>query len=360
MKRLTMSARNVGSGSMTSNAFPYEWTLNDLEGVVKNGLKVFSCFSCGGGSTMGYKLAGYQVIGNNEIDPAMNKLYQANHNPRYNFLCDIRDMISDDNLPDELYNLDILDGSPPCSVFSMAGKREDGWGTEKQFREGQKEQRLDDLFFSFIRLAKKLQPRIVVAENVKGLVIGKSRGYMAEIIKDLANAGYTVQVFLLNAALMGVPQARERVFVIGSRKDLNLPKLELKFNEKPILFGSIRADAGVPPDENTKAFEVMKNRRRGDKTVGDVNKRIVGKDSGFTNAIIKDEQVAPTIASGGSYFRMYDGHKLAKSDFIKVQSFPADYDFLDQSPQYVCGMSVPPVMMAQIANQIYKQWLQGG
>lgn len=331
-----------------------------MEGVDKNGLKVFSCFSCGGGSTMGYKLAGYEVIGNNEIDPAMNKLYQTNHSPRHNFLCDVRDMVSDDNLPGELYSLDILDGSPPCSVFSMAGKRDGGWGIEKQFREGQKEQRLDDLFFSFIRLAKKLQPKVVVAENVKGLVLGQSRGYMAEIIKDLDAAGYTVQVFLLNAALMGVPQARERVFVIGSRKDLRMPKLELRFKEKPILFGSIRADTGVPPDKNTKAFEVMKNRRRSDKTIGDVNKRIVGKDSGFTNVIIKDENVAPTIASGGSYFRDYDGHRLAKQDIIRAQSFPKDYNFLDQSPQYVCGMSVPPVMMAQIAKQIHNQWLQGG
>lgn len=118
---------------------------------------------------MGYKLAGFDVIGNNEIDEKINAMYVKNHNPKYNFNCDIRNMVNM-NLPDELYNLDILDGSPPCSVFSIAGKREKGWGVEKIFREGQKRQRLDDLFLHFVYLAHRLRPKIVVAENVRGLI----------------------------------------------------------------------------------------------------------------------------------------------------------------------------------------------
>lgn len=111
----------------------------------KNGLKVFSCFACGGGSTMGYKLAGCEVLGCCEIDPRMNKVYVKNHNPKYNYLMDIRDFNKLDDLPEELYHLDILDGSPPCSTFSMAGQREKAWGVEKRFKEGQKLQTLDDL-----------------------------------------------------------------------------------------------------------------------------------------------------------------------------------------------------------------------
>lgn len=79
---------------------------------------------------MGYKLAGFDVIGCNEIDPRMNKVYVANHHPRLNYLCDIREMVTKE-LPDELYHLDVLDGSPPCSSFSMSGVhggREKGWG----------------------------------------------------------------------------------------------------------------------------------------------------------------------------------------------------------------------------------------
>lgn len=151
--------------------FPYRWTLNDAMFTKDKG-KVFSCFACGGGSTMGYKLAGFDVIGCNEIDPRMNKVYVANHHPRYNFLEPIQTFKIRQDLPDELYHLDILDGSPPCSSFSMAGSRDKDWGKEKKFREGQALQVLDTLFFDFIDLAKKLQPKVVVAENVKGLLLG--------------------------------------------------------------------------------------------------------------------------------------------------------------------------------------------
>jgi DNA (cytosine-5)-methyltransferase 1 len=109
--------------------FNYKWTLKDTVFTKDKG-KVFSCFACGGGSTMGYKLAGFDVIGCNEIDPRMNKVYVANHHPRLNYLCDIREMVTRE-LPEELYHLDILDGSPPCSSFSICGSREEGWGKKK-------------------------------------------------------------------------------------------------------------------------------------------------------------------------------------------------------------------------------------
>lgn len=101
---------------------------------------------------MGYKLAGFDVIGCNEIDPKMMKCYIENHNPQYTFLEDIRDLVRRNNLPEELYNLDILDGSPPCSTFSMSGLREDAWGKEKKFKEGQKTQVLDTLFLILLHL----------------------------------------------------------------------------------------------------------------------------------------------------------------------------------------------------------------
>ena len=109
----------------TKESKDWHWNLKDYP-KDKNGLKVFSCFACGGGSTMGYKLAGYDVIGCLEIDKRMNEIYKLNHNPKYNFVMDIRDFnkIPNSEIPAELFNLDILDGSPPCTTFSMAGKRE--------------------------------------------------------------------------------------------------------------------------------------------------------------------------------------------------------------------------------------------
>ena len=153
----------------------YRWTMKDDYPTEKNGLKVFSCFACGGGSTMGYKLAGFDVIGCNEIDPKMNKVYIENHKPKFNFLEGIQTFKLRDDLPEELYDLDILDGSPPCSSFSMAGNREKDWGKEKKFKEGQAEQVLATLFFDFIDLAVKLKPKVVIAENVKGITQGEAK-----------------------------------------------------------------------------------------------------------------------------------------------------------------------------------------
>ena len=88
----------------------YKWYLKDLGKVKKNGCKVFSCFSCGGGSSMGYKLSGYEVIGNCEIDEDTNEMYKLNHHPKYSFNMDIRHFLKLSDYPSELYNLDVLDG----------------------------------------------------------------------------------------------------------------------------------------------------------------------------------------------------------------------------------------------------------
>ena len=167
----------------TKHNFPYKWTLKDAVFTKDKG-KVFSCFACGGCSSFGYKLAGFDVIGCNEIDPKMMEAYKANHNPKYAYLEPIQTFKMREDLPQELYELDILDGSPPCSSFSMAGNREKDWGKDKVFREGQAMQVLDTLFFDFIDLAKKLQPKVVVAENVKGLLLGEAKAYVRQIYRE--------------------------------------------------------------------------------------------------------------------------------------------------------------------------------
>lgn len=352
------SARAAGSNSTASDhRFPWKWWLRDLQKIEKNGLKVFSCFSCGGGSSMGYKLAGYEVIGNVEIDPRVMEVYQKNNHPKHSYLMDVRDFlkIQDDQLPDDLFRLDILDGSPPCSVFSTAGDREKGWNKEKVFREGQAKQKLDDLFFYFIRIAEKLQPRVVIAENVKGLIKGNARGYVNEIFKAFDAAGYKVQLFLLNSAFMGVPQKRERCFFIAQRKDQGFKKLSLQFNEQPILFREVRDEHGLEPQDGIYK-ELLKQRIPTDTCIADISKRVRGRDTGFNNIIIRDNEVAGTMTSGGSFYRMVDAKLPTENDYRNCQTFPQDYDFKPETAKYLCGMSVPPVMMAQIAAQISDQW----
>jgi DNA (cytosine-5)-methyltransferase 1 len=112
----------------------------------------------------------------------------------------------------------------------MAGNRETDWGEHKVFREGQAFQRLDDLFFDFIDLAKRLKPKVIIAENATGLVKGNAKAYVKAIADYFQNSGYKVQLFQFNAASMGVPQKRERVFFIGRRRDLQWPDLKMCFN----------------------------------------------------------------------------------------------------------------------------------
>ena len=334
------------------------WSLKEIDSVKPNGIKVFSCFSCGGGSTMGYKLAGCQVIGNCEIDEHISKLYIKNHHPLYSYHMDIRDfvMLPDADLPAELYDLDILDGSPPCSVFSMAGNRENDWGKAKRFREGQAAQTLDDLFFEFIKAVNKLRPKVFVAENVKGMLQGGARGYVSEVLKQIDAAGYTVQLFCLNGANMGVPQRRERVFFIGHRKELPFPKLHLEFSQQPIKFGEIRSNTGKPVTEGT--YQLLRNKIPTDRNLADINKRLFNKQSRFNAAVVWDSIVAPTITSNGEFLRAVDDMRFSDQDFINCQTFPVDYDFNGVGVQYVCGMSVPPLMMKEVAIRICHQWIQ--
>ncbi len=331
------------------------WSIRELEGVRANGCTVFSVFSCGGGSSMGYKLAGYDVIGNCEIDKSIADMYAKNHHPLYSFNMDIRDFLLLEDLPEALFHLDILDGSPPCSVFSIAGRREDDWGRAKQFREGQKKQTLDDLFFRYIELLDRLKPKVFLAENVKGLIAGNAKGYVSEIIQKIDSAGYDLQIFCLNAAVMGVPQRRERVFFIGHRKELGYGKLELDFHEKPILFREIRDEGGKKPSK--VVCSMLQEKRRTDRKLSDINKRLYGSGSRFGMPFVWDNMVAPTITSQGEFLKANMDLMLSDMDIINCQSFPYDYDFCGNDVQYVCGMSVPPLMMQRIAAEIYRQWL---
>ncbi|AZS15350.1 DNA cytosine methyltransferase [Paenibacillus lutimineralis] len=337
----------------------WDWRLSDLAGIPHHGKTVFSCFSCGGGSTMGYKLAGYRVLGNVEIDPQMMKIYRKNHNPSHPFLMPIQEFksIPDADLPPELFNLDILDGSPPCSVFSTAGAREDKWGGEYAFREGQAVQQLDDLFFEFLEVAEKLQPRVIVAENVKGMLIGKARGFVSLVLYRLREIGYRPQLFLLNSATMGVPQKRERLFFAASRNDLKFPRLKLEFNEPPILYGEVRQGRGKPINPESRTFQRWHRKRPPDLNMGDVTEREEGKVSNFNTILLKDQKVANTLASSSVFLRDDVPEHISDTDAIHIQTFPSDYDFMDADVQYVCGMSVPPIMMHRIAEQIHLQWL---
>ena len=336
-----MSVLDVSLNS--SHKFPYKWNLSDgypTGGIKYHGTTVMTTFACGGGSTMGYKLAGYEVIAANDIDPQMAKVYKANHNPKQYFLCGVKELLERDDLP----QVDVLDGSPPCSLFSTVGVREEGWQKEKMFREGQAKQILDDLFFDFIDLAEKMQPKIVIAENVKGMLLGNAKWYTREVVRRFTKLGYSCQVFLLNGATMGVPQRRERVFFIAHRTDITL---RLDFNEPAIKFREISDSS----DKRSNLTETYVRYWHEAKEGGSVGK--------FVSKRKENWNLTPrTVVSGGRNYHPHYVRGLNNKEISQIGSWPLDYDFQGIDAQYLIGMSVPPVMMAQVAHQVYEQLIK--
>lgn len=333
----------------------WKWTMaNDYP--EKNGLKVFSCFACGGGSTMGYKLAGCEVVGDLEIDKRMNDVYVANHHPKYNFLMDIREFNKKEDLPEELYNLDILDGSPPCSTFSMAGQREEAWGKEKKFREGQALQTLDDLLFIFLDTVKKLKPKTFIMENVEGLMLGNAWKYVQEIYRKSKEIGYNIKHFLLKGEKMGVPQTRHRVFFIGVRNDISfdLERLDMSFNYKPITYGEFKSHE--EKIAKGKMHEALLQ-RYSNETVEQCMYRIYGVHSGITHRIAKQNEVYPTQTSGHGDIWTESGNHPSDIDVLHAQTFSEDYNLLKEKSEYICGMSVPPIMIKRIVNRLIESGL---
>lgn len=334
------------------------WRLSELDEPT-HGLTVFSCFCCGGGSTMGYKLAGFRSVGGCDVDPQMSAIYRRNHSgpdPWHFFevpIQDFKSVIPDPVAYPGLVDLDVLDGSPPCSSFSMAGNREDDWSKNKKFREGQTDQVLDDLFFHFIDVAKALRPKVVIAENVKGLVMGNARGYVKEIFSQFRKVGFDAQLFVLDASRMGVTQMRERTFFVCRRSDLNIPKFRLSFDEPETsvmnaFVGCSTADA--KPLSRKAAVHWERTKPGGLFSV-------CGAATGKMNRRLDPLRPAWTQTATPNLYHWREARHLSRDESVRVQSFPDDYDFLDARPGYVCGMSVPPLMMQRVASEVARALL---
>jgi DNA (cytosine-5)-methyltransferase 1 len=235
-------------------------------------------------------------------------------------------------------DLDIYDGSPPCAGFSTSGKRSDGWNVPKAYSDTI--QRVDDLFFEYIRLLRGLMPKVFVAENVSGLVKGVAKGYFLEILEQMKDSGYRVAAKKLDARWLGVPQQRERLIFIGVRSDLGLDP--------------------VFPRPMSQQY-----------TVKDVLPHIAYvKHSGHAyNYKPSWEAPSPTIMqseygrcesaylSGGGWVKTDSGdtRQWTLEELRLLCSFPADFRLLGTPAQQWerLGRAVPPLMMCRIAGAIY-------
>ena len=207
---------------MLNNSMRYkQYTLKELEeSASRRRFNVVSFFAGGGGSSCGYKLAGGDVLCVNEFQQVHADTYSANF-PNTPVIVDdirnvtgerIRKIIGD-------VDIDILDGSPPCPPFSMSGTKQEGWGKEKMAY-GWKQKNIEDLTFDQIRLVGELKPKIVVCENVKGLTMEYAREYLNRMISEFEEQGYYTDFQVMNGWQFGVPQKRERVFIVSIRKDV--------------------------------------------------------------------------------------------------------------------------------------------
>lgn len=372
--------------------------MEEISSLPWNGRNVISTFSGGGGSSLGYRMAGCRVLLANEFVESARDTYQANAPSTIIDPRDIRE-IKGQELLDRVGlstgELDIFDGSPPCASFSMSGKREKGWGTVKTYSETS--QQSDDLFFEYARLVREIQPRAFIAENVKGLVIGKARGYFKLILRRLKACGYRVTARVLDAAWLGVPQRRNRVIFIGIREDLGFDPV---FPE-PLPYQYTVRDA--IPWVDRVVHDTSGDWGEGDVTdrpsptitvgVNSVNSyhfKVVEKEaSAKGTAIEKEYQTLKPGEGSDKYLNLIKAHaekpspsvtasaggrgtagvmhpfecrKFSIEELKRICSFPDDFvltgPYVKQWER--CGRAVPPVMMSHIAAAVVRSLDENG
>ena len=262
---------------MPNSSRYFRYTLDDLKKSSDRKLfNVVSFFAGGGGSSCGYKLAGGDVLCVNEFQQVHADAYNANFPDTPVIVDDIRNVETADII--EIIgnvDIDILDGSPPCPPFSMAGSKKEGWGKEKMAY-GWKQKNIEDLTFDQVRLVKELQPKVIICENVKGLTMDYAREYLNMMLKEFEDCGYNMTHKVLNSWDYGVPQKRERIFMVGVRNDV-ADKIGMNWmtignvypepdrKEKPTIENAIKDLQDDPENlEEAKVLEeAMKNSSKG-------------------------------------------------------------------------------------------------
>ena len=390
---------------------PYE--LQDVyDASSQNKFSVISTFAGGGGSSTGYRLAGGKILCINEFVEEAQNTYRENYSDTPILPGDIKELSGKDFLDVAgigVGELDILDGSPPCSAFSVAGKlshniheeehidlwgnvtvekvsgkHSDGWGQTKNYSDGKTVENIEDLFFEFLRIAEEIKPKVIVAENVKGLTIGEARTYFNKILNTFEKIGYDVCAQVLDSRYYGVPQSRSRVIFIGVREDIaakagyNFMTISQIFPE-PDKEAMKLKDAMVGlvnnPDEVKYLTEKWENtaywKQTGSKMPANPDKVLTGMDfhpkgHHFNLKRCSLEAPAPTITAMGSAettagaFHWSEPRKLTIPELKRIMALPDDFKLTGKWSQKAerCGRMVPSRMMERIASSIYEKVLK--
>ena len=173
----------------------------------KKKYKVLDLFCGCGGISEGYALAGFDIAGGIDFNDYATKTFQHNFKKAKVHSMDIT-TFSDDRIEEEYGDVDVIVGGPPCQGFSSANR----WQKEK-------EDPRNKLFFEYIRFVQKINPKIIMIENVRGLLT-RDNGYAINRIKEILGAEeYNIAYQVLDASDYGVPQNRKRAIIVGIRKD---------------------------------------------------------------------------------------------------------------------------------------------
>lgn len=309
-----------------------------------------SFFSGCGGSSTGHKMAGINMLYANEYVKAAQDTYELNHPATFMDRRDIRTVTAKEVLKHmglKKGDLDLLDGSPPCSSYSAAGTRDKGWNKPKHYSD-EVFQRTDDLFQEFVRILKGVMPKTFVVENVPGLVHGSAKGVFLEVMEAFKEAGYVVSARILNASYLGVPQARERLIFVGVRNDL------AKMGFKPV---HPEALPGPQPTVRDALPHIVAIKR-----VTNGILTYVPSDVPSPTITASDGTNSETAAfSCGGFVETADGErrKYTIKELKRICAFPPDFQFTGKYRQKFerMGRAVPPLMMAKVTKEIINQIL---
>lgn len=326
-------------------------------------MTLISLFSGCGGLDLGFEKAGFEIPVANEFDPTIYETFKINHPKTKLIEGDIR------NIPEEDFPSDVdgIIGGPPCQSWSEAGALR---GIEDQ--RGQ-------LFFDYIRVLRKTQPKFFLAENVSGMLANRHSNAVKNIISLFEESNYNVTMTMVNAKDYGVAQERKRVFYIGFRKDL---KVDFKFPE-----GSTKDDAqkitlrDIIWDLQFTAVPSGKNNNHNPEAINN-NEYFTGAYSPIfmsRNRVKGWDEQAFTVQASGRQCQLHPQapkmikHGLNDCRFVegkeelyrrmtirevaRVQGFPDDFKFIYRSTNdayKMIGNAVPVNLAYEIALAIKK------
>ena len=369
------------------------YLLKDVhEASKQNKFNVISTFAGGGGSSTGYRLAGGKILCVNEFVEEAQNTYKENYPDTPILPGDIKKLSGDDFIGiANTTDIDILDGSPPCSAFSVAGKlshstggkHSDGWGQTKKYSDGKMVENIEDLFFEFLRVANDIKPKVIIAENVAGLTIGEAKQYYNKILNEFEKIGYEVSSQVLDSRYYGVSQTRTRVIFIGVRSDIaeqvglnfmNINGIFPQPSKNVIPLKDALIDLKYDEEEIKYLTEKWSNTAYYKQTVSlmptDPEKVLTGGDyhpkgHHFNVKRVSQYAPAPTLTAMGSgettagACHWSEARKLTLGELKRIMSLPDDFKLTGKWTQKAerIGRMVPPLMMKRIAESVYENVL---